>query len=1717
MASRNESIFDDAAEESDDQQQEDEQQAVNAEGQVHPPSQAGSDVDSSEEEEGGNEYDMTDKFIAPEDEEDAGDESESDQEGGRRKKRKRRRREEEELDEEDFALLEEQGVRVDNMRRKQAAQRKRIRKRQDESAARQGARTAEEQVQHELFGEQADAGIEDEQDDGLPQHQTQMRYDEEGIDSEDDFIDDDLGEGIQGQQPRRARGKGRTAGVHSQAVQEAFDIFGDVGELLEMYDARKRTDTDDAEAEQEPDFSDEEAAETFRIEQEEKRSARAFEKLAGKIEPGMMAKHFMRPEDNVIRTTDLPEREQTYRGADPANMDYKAMSLWVHKRLLGEEGGDQETKLGDLLSAGIREVDGSHVHYRDLYKADRYTDLSHGFRGVRRYRDETGQLEWRDDDAAQTELKASVERVLRLMYEEHYEVPFIGMYRKESCGDLLVMDDDNVPAELSSGRSHFPAGSLQAHYRQIRQWQVLYAVQAFGDKWRALERRKDRQRQAFDTAIEMATDLDYQSALEDARDQLDQAMSHEEVEDLDRQLRLMSDTRSAQATADGMRELTITDKGRASMKILAHTIARKAGLGPAVADVFLPPASFGQNLETSTIQNTVSDTAQPPEEFTAQYVSEGFPTMERVLEGMHKMAVADIAAEASVRKHVRDLYTKFAVVSTAPTLSGEAVLTPFHPYGTVRHIQNKPVKKFTDRDQFLLIAAAEKEGLLKVQFKVVDVSAENKAEDALLKQTKELYLSQSVSTTAKAWNDVREKVLQDALDNVLKPQFERELRAKLVSDAREFVCSKCSSKVWRLATQAPVQIRDRDNHVLEDRRFMVVVWGPGGQGPSTTLVMVDHEGNLVDLLYCGQLSGAIRQPPGLDRNYEWKHAMQEAHKAKDLQRMQDFVLEHVPHVILVAAAGQHSQTLEFYIHSMLGAVLNDNAKVLTGRSESGTITAFLADQTIAQLWETSAAAREELTDQPPLVRRAVAMARAAISGNLPVLCSLAGMSREILALQMHPMQKAVTGEELYKAVEQALVTATCQVGVDLNLAAQTPWLAHQLQFVAGLGPRKAMALLKAVQRQEQVAARKAVWKELNVIGKKVFWNAAGALRIRRSAAGLTNEELDPLDDTRVHPESYKWAIAMCQEALQGSKLANLDDDDQIAVEKAISKPELVEKLDLAGFSLRLQQDQDQTDRLSTLIDISFELVLPYSDLRPENPGQLTISDTFWLLTGETPSTLKLGRRVQATIMGLSGQAAYCSLPDLNDMEAVILADDISSSGPVRPGDRLRRGDTVPARIKQIYDLIAEADKDGHPVLSNIYLTTTSTAMASDRPWEKEYCTDDHYRAPSDEERAKLQAERNRNQRKQQFVSRTIFHPSFKNVSMPEAIGFLGKEGETSRWLFRPSNKGTHQISITMKLHTSPDGNALFLHQDIREGRKQSGGVGGHLKLGTPLTIQMPGSDALTFEDLDDVIANFAEPYLENVRALVAHRKFMDGDWERDLQPTLRAENPKPAYRLGIRYEQPGIFFLGFVMRSTPARENFSVLPSGYYFRKKVVSTIDAAIDKFKRNPVPLEMQAGAPQHHAPYQQYPTAGSTAVSGAYQDPQNAYPAAAGATVPYAGAAYNAAYSHGQYGGYSQQPYQQPYAAAAAQGVPGAYDQQSYAYMQQPADAQAPPATGSWLSQYQTAGAPAGYAAAGYAYAGQPATHNSLGSQQNGSQYPAGLQPPAPPSEVPPPPPI
>ena len=57
---------------------------------------------------------------------------------------------------------------------------------------------------------------------------------------------------------------------------------------------------------------------------------------------------------------------------------------------------------------------------------------------------------------------------------------------------------------------------------------------------------------------------------------------------------------------------------------------------------------------------------------------------------------------------------------------------------------------------------------------------------------------------------------------------------------------------------------------------------------------------------------------------------------------------------------------------------------------AGSIEAKFADERVAQLWEKSLAALEEMPDQPTLVRRAVALGRIQLAGQVPVMCSLAG-------------------------------------------------------------------------------------------------------------------------------------------------------------------------------------------------------------------------------------------------------------------------------------------------------------------------------------------------------------------------------------------------------------------------------------------------------------------------------------------------------------------------------------------------------------------------------------------------------------------------------------------------------------------------------------------------------------------------------------------------------
>lgn len=73
----------------------------------------------------------------------------------------------------------------------------------------------------------------------------------------------------------------------------------------------------------------------------------------------------------------------------------------------------------------------------------------------------------------------------------------------------------------------------------------------------------------------------------------------------------------------------------------------------------------------------------------------------------------------------------------------------------------------------------------------------------------------------------------------------------------------------------------------------------------------------------------------------------------------------------------------------------------------------------------------------------------------------------------------------------------------------------------------------------------------------------------------------------------------------------------------------------------------------------------------------------------------------------------------------------------------------------------------------------------------------------------------------------------------------------------------------------------------------------------------------------------------------ARRKFREGVWDGEggVEEQLRAEKlrqPQGAvYVLGCKLDRPGAFYLAFIINRNPHREYFTVMPDGFYFRRRV--------------------------------------------------------------------------------------------------------------------------------------------------------------------------------------
>ena len=256
---------------------------------------------------------------------------------------------------------------------------------------------------------------------------------------------------------------------------------------------------------------------------------------------------------------------------------------------------------------------------------------------------------------------------------------------------------------------------------------------------------------------------------------------------------------------------------------------------------------------------------------------------------------------------------------------------------------------------------------------------------------------------------------------------------------------------------------------------------------------------------------------------------------------------------------------------------------------------LIVNEAGASVYSASKLGAEEFPDYDVALRSAVSIGRR-LQDPLAELVKIDPWSIGVGQYQ-HDMNQKRLGETLSGVVESCVNA----VGVDLNTA--SPSL---LSYVAGISPSIAKNILAYREENGKFTSR-AQLKKVGKLGPKAFEQCAGFLRIPNAK--------NPLDNTAVHPESYKVAEAFLKMEPAAAKPVK-------SLKSLTGKPQI----DYESIAKTLEVG------LPTLKDIIQELEKPGRDPRDELPPVLLRSDVLnmedltegMILTGTVRNVIDFG-------------------------------------------------------------------------------------------------------------------------------------------------------------------------------------------------------------------------------------------------------------------------------------------------------------------------------------------------------------------------------------------------------------------------------------------------------------------------------------------------------------
>jgi len=570
------------------------------------------------------------------------------------------------------------------------------------------------------------------------------------------------------------------------------------------------------------------------------------------------------------------------------------------------------------------------------------------------------------------------------------------------------------------------------------------------------------------------------------------------------------------------------------------------------------------------------------------------------LHGCRYVAAMEMAYEPRIRKQLRDIYRKEAVLTTTPTKMGLATIDTFHEHYGLHLIRQKPIRDHFADDfmmqqpgidesqktimmegmrrkekesclQFLRAWKAHLAGFITLKVHLPDGSKDDINWFKSGKHSQQgfvdlspftnflepLYLFSNNGLTSGVetlWQEEKKKVIKQALNSFLFPLFEDEVMKDLAAAAIKFGVAEAASSLQAMAFEGPY----RPNNLLGENRFIV----PTGELPfvGVSVGLDSREATFLAAVSArGELKSSLAIPAGKQVTDLDMH-----------DKVVGFLMSARPSAVVVGTAGG---ILSRLLNRKLSDIVNEatekwNNRLLRGEDEDdeeygarkrdfenryGMFENYddqdgelwkcnvdLIDDNVAQLFGRSVRGTKEFPDAPVNLKCAISIARHA-QDPLAELCyawsvasDTGNFGVEMLSMNVHPLQRHVPRAALLRSYERALCRAVAEVGVDVNAACTLDHKHGALQFVPGFGPRKAANLKQNVARMGgSVPSRKYLLAK-RLLGPLVYNNSVAFLRIR-VCEQLSVRHINPLDDTRLHPDVYirnTWANKIAVDALE---------------------------------------------------------------------------------------------------------------------------------------------------------------------------------------------------------------------------------------------------------------------------------------------------------------------------------------------------------------------------------------------------------------------------------------------------------------------------------------------------------------------------------------------------------------------------------------------------------